>query len=326
MRRTAAATAPISGDPHEILRAERASATPSAPAAEPAAAFHARLRAPARPSPAAAPNELAGLQRWFFEVISHPGTVEEGVAAGERAHGRSRDPRIALAPSASLSPQNRLGIYHFAYRARLIDCLADDFPAVRDQLGLADFEALCREVIAARPSRTPNLNAYGAALAAHCRARAGGIGGSLFIAELASLEWAMVEVFHAGDAPALDAQALHAVPLARWATMRFAPGPHLRLLRSRYPVNAHYQAWRGGARLAMPTALRSATAVWRENDRIWRMDLDEGMADLLAALLSGAALGQALARRRLGARKQALDALMRSFQDWVAHGFFAPLL
>ncbi len=139
-------------------------------------------------------------------------------------------------------------------------------------MGEAEFDALCRAVIAAHPSRTPNLNAYGAALATHCTAHSGSIG-SAFVGELARLEWAMVEVFHATNAPALDAVALKAVPIERWSHHALHAGPHLRLLRCHYPVNEVYQAWRTDKRRTLAPR-RTATAVWRERVQIWRMDLE----------------------------------------------------
>src|SRR3954465_14280881 len=87
-----------------------------------------------------------------------------------------------------LSAQERLGIYHYAYHARLIDCLADDFTAVRHALGEPAFDALCRAVISERPSDGPNLNFYGRHLAEHCASPRARVRDRAFIADLAALE------------------------------------------------------------------------------------------------------------------------------------------
>jgi hypothetical protein len=334
------------GGPVESFSVERASATPHAPrprrarrrpaaaaAAKPASGTATRTGAasPRTPmAPALPAMPLAELQRWFFEVIAHPGTVSDGVAAAAGAHalGAGGTARL-LASAANLGPVDRMGIYHYAYHARLADCLVDDFPTVQHALGHERFRQLCAEVIRDCPSGTPNLNHYGAVLPRWCADRSRRLPHRAFIAELAALEWAMVEVFHADPAPTLSLEAVQAVPMAEWADMRFAPSPSLRLLRFRHPVNAYLQAYREGASPAIPRAKASATAVYRVDFRLWRMDLTPITADLLESLLGGEALGAALERLAAapGVDPGQLGAnVMRWFREWVAGGFFTPRL
>ena len=70
-----------------------------------------------------------------------------------------------------MTAAERLAIYRDGYRARLVECLADDYPAVRHLLGAEAFEAIAHAYVDKHPSRSPNLNAFGrlmpAFLAAH---------------------------------------------------------------------------------------------------------------------------------------------------------------
>src|SRR6185436_16376618 len=49
-----------------------------------------------------------------------------------------------LTRGPKLSVMKRLELYQYAYRARLVECLADDSPAVQYTIGHEEFEALAR--------------------------------------------------------------------------------------------------------------------------------------------------------------------------------------
>ena len=270
----------------------------------------ARTRRPAdaqaleRP-PIAAP--LRALQEWFSAVTTHPESVEAGIGAASAMHaslaaiGPDEAARVVVGDTR-LDALSRLGVYHDAYRARLVECLADDYPAVQYALGDDTFTAVCHAYIAAHPSRGPSLNPYGEKMASFVSPQeAGGvIAGELatFAADLARLEWALVEVIHAAKAPVLDPAALQAIPPEAWGNARLPPAETLRLVRGSYPVNRFFQQFqaRRGAGAARP---RHAFAfggrpVYRVGFVLWRMDLTPAMAELLAGLMNGATLGEAL--------------------------------
>jgi hypothetical protein len=306
---------------------ERASATPSRGAF---AASRARdVATPARVAALRVP--LRTSQSWFARAITHAGPLEEGVVEAARAHldVTEAPPLESLVTAGpALSAIDRLGIYHYAYRARLIECLADDYTAVLDAIGDAAFDSLCRDYIAAHPSTSPNLVGFGKHFAAFCRRRAETWGA--FAAELAALEWAMTEVIHAPAAPALALEELQKIPLEEWANARFSPARTLRVLRFSYPTNAYFQAFRDGVDRVIPEPAASATAVYRQGFTIWRMDLTPAMAGLLDALCDGATLGHAL--EALESHVVSPDDLAEAernviawFSAWVAGGFFADL-
>src|SRR5690606_2409343 len=105
--------------------------------------------------------------------------------------------------------------YHHAYHARLVECLADDFPCVQAVCGEEVFATLARGYIAAHPSRHPNLNGYGAGFPLWLRRLRRPLVHRALLADLAALEWALVDVLHAQAAPVLDATALAAIPVER---------------------------------------------------------------------------------------------------------------
>ena len=257
-------------------------------------------------------SALHELQAWMLDAICEtaPPASAAIVTDGPRLSGRER-----------------LEIYRHAYTARLTECLRDDYPVLAATLGEDRFEALCREYIALHPSRCPNLNAFGRHMASLC-ASTNALCHERFWAELAALEWALVEVTHAETPVPLDPNELQQIPADAWAGARLIGSQALRVLSFEYPINAHFQAYRGEGTLLPPPAARpSTTAVYRHDVTLWRMDLPAAMAPVLRALLAGEPIGGALAQLQVdaqdaGALADAQQRLMKSFRDWVANGFF----
>jgi hypothetical protein len=294
---------------------ERASATPIAKP----------RKADGRQAPrASAQSVVAGLslaqqQRWLQTVITHPESVEAGAAlAGEPAEH-------VISPGAMTSAVEGLEVYHHAYRARLTECLVDDYPALHYALGAEAFAELAGRYIVRHPSRSPNLNAFGSHMESFCRAHEDPQAG--FWADLARLEWTLVEILHAEDAPPLAAEQLTRAPTAAWAGARLLASDTLRVCRFEYPVNAFFQAFKDDEAPAVPAPAPVALAVYRQGFTLWRMVLTPAMADLLEDLVGGATLGDALGA--METRIQDPDALseaardvMAWFSSWVQGGFF----
>src|SRR5690349_1648350 len=55
-----------------------------------------------------------------------------------------------------LEARERFEIYRFGYRARLVECLADDYPVLASVLGETAFESLCASYIERFPSSSPS--------------------------------------------------------------------------------------------------------------------------------------------------------------------------
>jgi hypothetical protein len=297
----------------EIAFAERASATPSRPT---------RVRAAGAGSVAAAPpppGSLVELQRWLVDAI---------IAADPTAAQIAE----VITPGPRLDPAGRLAIYQFGYVARLVECLLDDYPVLAASLGDDRFDVLCRAYVARHPSTSPSLNFFGRHMAGFCReADSLSEAERAFYADLARLEWSIVEVIHARTAAPLDPKALQAIPVEAFASARFEPSPAVRLLRLAHPANAFFRAYReSGALTAVPAPAPAAVVVYRKEAAVWRMDLTPAMTDVLGALLSGATLGAAL--ETIDAEAFDADALAEAersvmiwFREWVEGGLFAGI-
>jgi len=315
---------PLAGGPSGTFTRERASATPIMPARSTEAAGE-----PGR-HPSGAPAirvALRPLQEWFAAAVMHPESVAASLGGGGDGQLVDVDSvERVVVPSSTLSGLERIDIYHRAYRERLVECLDDDYPALQHALGESSFEALCLAYIAEHPSRSPNMSFFGRHMSAFCRARQAKA--SRFSADLAALEWAMVEVLHEALTEPLPESALSAIPPSDWPTACFVSSHSVRVLEFGYPVNAYFQAYNTDADPSLPEAAWSATAVFRDGPTIWRMDLSRAMHRLLTALFAGSSLGSALDAVAIEGLVTEEDApqVMRWFHDWVRYGFFERIV
>jgi len=219
----------------------------------------------------------------------------------------------------------RLGIYRHGYFARLVECLEDDYPAVRATLGGDAFEALCLGFITRHPSHGPSLNFYGAPFADYCDSwddlRAA------FARDLARLEWAVVEAIHAESRPQLSNLAqLAEVDLS---TVRLQTNPSLRLLHFDYDVGEVYQTFREASEdfelRELPARAASSLAVCRAGDRIWRVAVEPGLAPVLEQLMAGNSLGMAIDAMDEAQGSLSPNQLQEAFANWVGCGFFCAV-
>lgn len=284
-----------------------------------------RQRPPTEPEATGAPDRslddatLRGRQLWFARAVMTP--ESRALALTED------DARRALTPGPRLGALERLEIYRRGYHCRLVECLADDYPTLQHAIGAEAFEELCRVYIERYPSESPNLSFFGRRMAELCRTelRTATVPYA-FCADLAALEWAIVEVIHAPSSDPLTVEGLQHVPADRWGEARLVANTALRVLRFAHPVNAYFQSVREGAEPAVPARKESATVVYRSGPSIWRMDLTGPMFEVLSALLAGEPLGDALGRVEDSLadldEQQTVERVMFWFREWVSSGLF----
>jgi hypothetical protein len=189
-----------------------------------------------------------------------------------------------LIGSARVPLETRLGIYAGAYRSRLAEALAANYPALAKLLD-ADFDALASAYVRTHDSSFFSIRHYGdelpGFLALHEDYAAAPV-----LAELARWEWAMTHVFDAADAPPLTHAALARVPPEQWAQLRFQWHPSVQRLALGWNVPQIWQALSSEAERP-PTAFSHTPTQWL----LWRQELTSYFRSLPpteAALLDAA--------------------------------------
>lgn len=266
---------------------------------------------------------LDRLQRWMQGVIVHPGPVSEAVGAkAARAEVPAERLGDVILPSSTLSPPERLGIYHMQYPLRMRDALAGDYPGLEHFLGEDGFAAFVRDYVQAHPSRSYTLNRLGDRVPEFIRGRAGLR--HRFLYDLARLERAVSEVFDAEQTPRLGDDQVAAVPAEAWAHARLVPIAAFRLLELRYAANAYLESVKDESHQhPRPVRKDGFVAVYRRNYAVYRQDLSKPAFALLRDLAAGKKLSLAIrGALRRGGRPPGEDQLFRWFREWVAAGMF----
>src|SRR5271168_2259977 len=154
------------------------------------------------------PLDLQGTQRLLYRLIVAPSGVADGLRAESNLPAGGLG--AIVRGDRRLSGVERLDIYAEMYFYRLLDCLMEDFPATLTVVGATNFHNLVTGYLLAYPPSHPSVLYAGRHLADFLRAH------PLreewpFIVDLARVERALIEVFHAPDAAALSAEELRAV-------------------------------------------------------------------------------------------------------------------
>lgn len=182
----------------------------------------------------------------------------------------------------------RLGVYHHAYRARLVAALRSNYPVLPRVLGDEDFDALALDYLAKHPSCEPSIRWFGHALPAWLAAAPERLPHPA-LADLAAMEWALGTSFDAADATPLVFANLAAQPPEAWPDLRFGAHPTVALLPLQWAVEPIWQALTEDedATTDEPAALAHRLLVWRQGLQTQWRSLADDEAGVLAACLAG---------------------------------------
>ena len=144
-----------------------------------------------------------------------------------------------------LGSARRFSVYRNNVVNNLTEALRVSYPVVERLVGAEFFAVAARCYVRDVPSRSGNLHDYGAAFPAHL-ARLPGAAALGYLSDVARLEWACQEIFHAPEAEPLDLEALAAVPAERHDDLRLYLHPASRLLASDYPLFRIWQVNQAG--------------------------------------------------------------------------------
>jgi hypothetical protein len=218
-----------------------------------------------------------------------------------------------------------LEIYRRNGRENRHEALASAYPVVARLCGAAFFREAAERFARTSASTCGDLHLFGADFPAFLRGypHARGLD---YIADVALLEWAIHESFHAADAPRLDFVALAAVPAERHGRLRLRLHPSVRLAASPHPILAIWEA-NQPARDGTPTASQGPDLVL-----VHRADLEVRVQRIeardwhfLEALSRDASLEDAIAPMAQGEAETFLEpALVRHARAHVIAGFMLP--
>ena len=221
----------------------------------------------------------------------------------------ARDSYAAMFSSALLRPERetpsliagpkgkgavkRYNVYRNNVTVSLIEALAAIFPAVRRITGEEFFGAMARFHIRETPPSSPLLFEYGRDFPAFI-ARYEYAQDMPWLADVARIERAWLDAYHAADAAPLSPSALAVVPAERLDDLVFTPHPATRIIRSRFAAVTIFAANRSRDPFEKINAGQPEDGlITRPSFEVVVRRLPVGGAEFLSALIAGETLGVA---------------------------------
>ncbi|WFU54319.1 DNA-binding domain-containing protein [Bradyrhizobium pachyrhizi] len=203
-------------------------------------------------------------------------------------------PSLVTGPNGKAAVR-RYNVYRNNVTVSLIDALAAIYPAVQRITGVEFFRAMARFHVRASPPTSPLLLDYGRDFPAFIETYEYACA-MPWLADVARIERAWLDAYHAADAAPLSRDVLALVPPERLADVVFTAHPAAGIVRSPFAAVTIFAANRGGE---MPGRIDAGTP---EDALITRPEMDvvvrhlpEGGAVFLTNLMSGQPLGDAAA-------------------------------
>ena len=198
-----------------------------------------------------------------------------------------------LDPSGSLpKTQQRLKVYHHAYRARLTEVLADSFAKTTLYMGSDLFDTHAAAFSVAQPPLGKSLNDYGGDFPAYLKTL---YPNNLELYELAQLDWVLRHCFAGADVQALDLASAQADTAQSWLLRSPALVPSLVLIPVHHNVVSIWKAIDADEPVPALETLDapSLLMVWRKGDQPHFQTVAAEQRDFLRALFAGASIADA---------------------------------
>ncbi|KAB7624204.1 DUF2063 domain-containing protein [Alkalilimnicola sp. S0819] len=208
----------------------------------------------------------------------------------------ARPPPAPLRGRGAECPAKRFAVYRNNVHVSLVEAIRATYGVVERLVGEAFFHALARAYVADELPRSPVLLEYGGGFPAFI-ASFEPAASVPYLADVARLEWAWQEAYHAADAEPLGMEALAGLDPERLGELVVQLHPTLRLLRSRWPVFSIWRSNRFDSELDPQCADAGPedVAVLRPRLEVNAAPLAPGFHPMLAELARGETLGQAVA-------------------------------
>lgn len=195
-----------------------------------------------------------------------------------------------------ITSERRTQVYRNNMFATLGGALEALYPVVRRLIGGDCFAALARRYVRQQPSLSGNLHDYGAHFP-KLLSDAPETQALRYLPDVAGLEWACHQAFHAADTSPLGLEALTQLPAERWPGLRLELNPACALLQSVYPVLRIWQVnqedWQGDMTVSLDEG-PCQVLVGRRADELELVPLGRGEFALLRGLADGHPLEQAV--------------------------------
>jgi hypothetical protein len=196
-----------------------------------------------------------------------------------------------IAPTTRVPTTTRIGIYVEAYRLRLRQALASNYPRLQELLGEQSFATIADGYIDAHPSSNASIRWFGDRLEPMLEHA---LPEQPWLAELARWEWAIGTAFDAPDDAHLSLQDFSEVAIEDWPRVCFRFASSMRRLQLRTNAPALFKALNEGLKPPEPARCDENTAwlIWRQDLRTRYRSMQAGEDAALCSILAGQSFEQ----------------------------------
>lgn len=206
------------------------------------------------------------------------------------------DPQLAC-PSGlktwnGSDPEVRFAVYRNNVVVSLIDALVDTFPVLQELVGEEFFRAMAGVFVRAHPPRSRLMAYYGDSFADFVASFTPAA--SLpYLADVARLEMAWVQAYHAADVPPLEPEALAAAlaDTRQLLSLRLGLHPSVQVIESAFAIFSLWAAHQGALSIsAVDPALAQTVLIFRKGLDVEALELAAGAGQFVKALQQGEVL------------------------------------
>lgn len=201
------------------------------------------------------------------------------------------DAKSWIRDKKGFSPDSQLEVYINSYRYRLYGVTAEEYPILQHYLGDDEFDNLIDSFVNKALSNHFNIGRYTAMLPDFMKNQAQH---DEFATEICTLEDAISQIADLKETTALTPEHLEGLTAEKLMESTLHPRAALKLFSFNYPVNQYYRAIKDEKTPPSTKPKPCYLAVFRHEDTVWRMELEELESKMLSELFSGLPIGDAL--------------------------------
>lgn len=221
-------------------------------------------------------TSLDAMQKGFVQAIIKP--------------SQPNDFLVCLVRSGQLHAEEQLAIYQSNMRGVLQQTLAQIYPVCKKIVGDKYFKRLARVYIDENPSKKANLNCYGEGFSVfiykQCLQR-NELSDFPYLSDLVQLEWFYHAMYYAEEGAVFDLAGFAALRPDQQENCLFLLAPQLAFIHSNYPIASIWRLNQHDEKQQTLAANAESCCVFRAQNSLDIIDIDESMYQLLIAIKAG---------------------------------------
>ena len=270
----------------------------------------------ARPAPAEILKE--------FDLKTAQTVMQKATLSGEA----DTAPESWIRHKKDFPPAEQLKVYQNAYKFRLYNVTYDEYPALKQYLGAESFKRLLDDFVKHTVSRHFNIGRYAALLPAFLEKH--DIGQDIRAREICLFEKTISELYDPEETEPLTPEKLAGLTPESLALSQLKPRKALEIFAFSYRINEYYLRVKENddeeSAVTPPALGDSYVAIFRHDDKVWRLDLDKTEYALLQKLFSGEKIGAALEATQKEfslTDEETAPFISEKFGRWMRNGLLA---